>query len=704
MADSDSRRSVLRPWVRLHFIAAVVLAGLAVGLTWAIDEIWFNRYLQTGYLRNAALEFRRFILVAAAAAAILAVAGTLFKLLAGLVWPASDKVLSVGRVNRMLVAPRIRIGTYLLLFILSAYYFVFGMERYGFTKVGIFFGLVLLVAYTEILAQVLSRMADPEGLRARQITGAVYTVFGLLFLNNWLFRGFKIHFGPGDVQRQMHVAMIFIAALVAAVLVWRHLRTAGIGGNVARRRALMLASVAAAVVVAAAVAPLLAPRQAAANPMNVVLIGIDTLRADHTALLTTPDSGRELTPNLARIAENGVVFSNAISQAPWTLPAFASVMTGEYPHEHGAISFGDFVPRAKKTLAERFREAGYDTAAIVSHIFVTQRHGFGQGFDHFNAKNQQGEKAITSHGVTDAALAWLENHGDEPFFMFLHYFDPHNEYRDHDGIPYADDYAGWINRTTIDLANLVAQRTMLDDTDVAHLKNLYDEEIVYTDRHIGRVLDHLRERGLLENTAVILFSDHGEEFMEHGSIGHTTTLHDELLNVPLMVSLPEAAYTPGSLAPDTVETRDIYNLLVEYAGLGADETRPESLILAHVRRTVAAASSEREVSAEFTPHAFSTVWLPNVRIGSGKRVRLASLRTNTWKLIYDVDRERHFFYDIQADPDEMDNLAAQSPAPFDSMRAQLDAWLARMVAGYQPVGGGAMDEHTIRELESLGYM
>ncbi|HUR28565.1 MAG TPA: sulfatase-like hydrolase/transferase, partial [Planctomycetota bacterium] len=144
--------------------------------------------------------------------------------------------------------------------------------------------------------------------------------------------------------------------------------------------------------------------QAARGAPNVLVIGIDSLRLDHTAFSEHPASARELTPNLARLAARGTVFQNAISQAPWTMPSFASIFTGKYPHEHGAVSAKGFLREREMTLAEILREAGYATAGIVSHDYVNGPHGFAQGCEHFDAECVQGENAITSSGVSDRAI------------------------------------------------------------------------------------------------------------------------------------------------------------------------------------------------------------------------------------------------------------------------------------------------------------
>lgn len=280
------------------------------------------------------------------------------------------------------------------------------------------------------------------------------------------------------------------------------------------------------------------PSRAATHPSNVLLIGIDTLRWDDTALGATP-AERDLTPQLRRLAQRGTVFTRAISQAPWTMPAFASVMTGEYPREHGAISLTGLLRDSETTIAEVLREAGYTTGAVVSHMFVDARHGFGQGFDGFDQANVLGERAVTSRAVTDHAISFLARHRDERSFLFVHYFDPHFMYRDHPDLAYADDYQGWLRKFSLSSIDFLRDRRHhLAAADVQYLRDLYDEEIRYTDEQIGRLLGFMQRSGLQRNTIIIVVADHGEEFLEHGWLGHTISLHDEVIHVPMLLVQP----------------------------------------------------------------------------------------------------------------------------------------------------------------------
>lgn len=427
------------------------------------------------------------------------------------------------------------------------------------------------------------------------------------------------------------------------------------------------------------------------NPMNVILIAVDTLRFDHTSLGAQRPGTRDFTPNLRAWAERGVVFQSAISQAPWTLPAFASVMTGKYPQEHGAISMRGLLSPGHVTLAEIFREAGYMTGAVVSHEYVDSRHGFSQGFEWFNDSPEIVYNPPSSRRVSDGALDFLNAQGNAPFFLFTHYFDPHYVFQNHVDWGYADDYTGWLakDRSLVEIETLRDNQDRLSEEDLAYLLNLYDEEIAFTDAQIGRVLQWVSDAGLADDTAIVFIADHGEEFMDHGRIGHTVTLYDELIHVPMFCVLPgiEARSDPVS---DVVETRGIFQMLLDYTGLSGD---PTSRMLAKIT------AQNRE-----TEDAFSVVWLPDAPADSGKQVRISSLRTRQWKLIHDHVANKRTLFDLTTDPAEKRNVADSHPTPLAELGSRLDAWMARMNRKASPVRRLQLTPEEEQNLEALGYL
>ncbi|MGH7792955.1 MAG: sulfatase-like hydrolase/transferase, partial [Thermodesulfobacteriota bacterium] len=261
--------------------------------------------------------------------------------------------------------------------------------------------------------------------------------------------------------------------------------------------------------------------------INVVFISIDTLRADH---LGCYGYHRNTSPNIDRLAREGVIFSNAFSVSSWTLPAHISMFTSMYSTSHGVITGEDYLDDSRITLAEVLKREGYATAAFISGAYLRDpRYGFEQGFDLYDASiiNEaaslkdviKASQVITSPSLNKAAKSWLEKNYQKKFFLFLHYIDVHSDY-----IPpppydtmFDPDYRGPVDGLNIFKLKLKAE---MDPRDLFHIIALYDGEIAFTDHHIGDLMLSLKELGVYDNTMIILTSDHGEEFFEHGQLGH----------------------------------------------------------------------------------------------------------------------------------------------------------------------------------------
>jgi len=278
---------------------------------------------------------------------------------------------------------------------------------------------------------------------------------------------------------------------------------------------------------------------------NVLVIAVDTLRADR---LGCYGYEKDISPNLDRFAKEGTIFLRNYSQAPWTMPSFASIMTSLYPRVHrsairkyegdawyvardAAKAGGEAPDRADyftvyredvTTLAELLGEHNYRTQAAISVPSIIRVFGvFRQGFTNiktFEDDTDHPHGWATADLVSDYAIDWLGKHRDETFFLLLHYFDPHGPYDPPE--PYRSQF--------------------YKDSKVKteRISTLYDGEVAFADHEIGRVLNHLNTLGLAKDTIVVLVSDHGEEFGEHDEVGHGYSLYDEVLHVPLIVRYP----------------------------------------------------------------------------------------------------------------------------------------------------------------------
>jgi arylsulfatase A-like enzyme len=275
------------------------------------------------------------------------------------------------------------------------------------------------------------------------------------------------------------------------------------------------------------------------NLKNVVIISIDTLRADHVG---SYGYSKPTTPNLDRFAEENVRFARAYATSPWTLPSHASIFTGVYPAVHGAnLSTNNINPRLP-SIASELKGLGYKTGAIVCAPFLGTRYKLNQGFDLYDTKilnSKLYKKDPVAEKVTKKGLKFLKSVGQTPFFLFLQYWDPHHPYNPDQ--KYTDmfdpDYKGAIEGTDI-RRRPDFNRKDLAPRDLEHILALYDGEIRYTDEWVQNFLDGLKKRGLADNTIVIILSDHGEEFLDHGGRAHLAQCWEETLRIPMMIRVP----------------------------------------------------------------------------------------------------------------------------------------------------------------------
>jgi len=309
----------------------------------------------------------------------------------------------------------------------------------------------------------------------------------------------------------------------------------------------------------------------AAPARNLVVIVIDTLRADR---LSCYGYDKATTPRLDQLAARGLRFERAYSTAPWTLPSTASLLTGLQPEMHRGTHFFASLSPDCRLLAEQLAERGYESAAFVGNYFVQPLFGFARGFGSYDEGCMVDRGGINSDKISDAAIAWLDRRaasapdgGDAaaaaPFLLYLHYFDPHYNYWEHEGFKFGGEDTERVF-SGADIYALREQQKRFDDADRARLSALYDSEVAFTDHHVGRVLDHLTQRGHDDDTFVLVTADHGEALGEHGWIGHTIQLYEESIRIPLLLKGPGLA--PAVLGPDPVQLDDVLEPLLRLAG------------------------------------------------------------------------------------------------------------------------------------------
>ncbi len=441
-----------------------------------------------------------------------------------------------------------------------------------------------------------------------------------------------------------------------------------------RAAAVVVALVAAVVATACGGATTPAPRP------NIVLVTVDTLRADH---MDAYGYDRGTAPVFARLAAAGVRFEHALSQAPWTLPSMASVHTSLYPSQHGAVTAETALPAAAETLAERLGALGYSTVAVVSHEFITAEHGFAQGFDVFDESNVVGHEAVTSTDLTRTALARLGG-VSEPFFLWVHYFDPHFAYVRHPRFGFADGYEGGLpDQLTAGRLTQVERRSV-DAADLAYINAVYDEEIAHTDEWVGKLWDGLETRYGEGNNVLIFTADHGEYFLERGRFFHGKDVYDSLVRVPLLIAGAIDEELRGRVVAQTVEIRSIPKTVLGMLGAPADGFGGVDLL-------DIARGGDNEPSFAEGSYAF----------GIDQRKR--AVVRDGWKLIHRLDDDDYELYELASDPHERNDRYG---AEMDGVVvARLKELLAEFVdlprLQPQPVG---LSPAEIERLRALGYI
>ena len=432
---------------------------------------------------------------------------------------------------------------------------------------------------------------------------------------------------------------------------------------------------------------------APAPTRNVVLIVLDTVRADR---LGCYGNTLGLTPEIDRFAGGAVRFDQAYSHAPWTLPSIASLFTSRYPEQHRAGGrLGAFSKLAGEvdTVAEVFREAGAATGAVINVLFLTAGAGMTQGFDFVDADAHDSNTEVRRAGpTTDAALRWLDQDREGPFFLLVHYFDAHLIYdppapfRERFAAPqdrYTDDF---VFGTRGDMIALRNGKPVIQPRMIGRLEQLYNGEIAYLDSEVGRLLAGISERGLDSNTAVVITADHGEEFLEHGGFEHGHTLYDELLHVPLIVRPPDLALgRAGTTVSSTVRLIDVAPTLCKLAGIAGS---PDFEGVSLTDMVDGAQGPDRPVLSQ------GNMWGP-----SGDAWRRGDV-----KLIRTHDPDRVSLFKVGADPKEWNDLADELIELRVDMLADLDLIKRKLSA--DAVDGQAADfsDEEIDKLRTLGYI
>jgi arylsulfatase A-like enzyme len=428
--------------------------------------------------------------------------------------------------------------------------------------------------------------------------------------------------------------------------------------------------------------------------LNVILIGVDTLRRDH---LGCYGYQRETSPNIDRLARRSVLFEDAVSASPWTLPSFATALTSLYPTQHGAGSlethsggaYGTRMSTSFPPLAMMLLKQGYSTGAVINAPALAPELGVERGFESYLAVPRW--KRRRADETTRDVLKWIDENREGPFFMFAHYFDPHLDYEPPPPYDQAFDtgYTGSIGSvfTRETYGKMEDVLTRKDDPQAERewdrVRALYDGEILFTDKAVGDLIDGLEERGLTGNTLIVLMGDHGEEFFDHGGFEHGHTLYDELIKVPLMFSLP-GRLPEGKRIADQVRILDLLPTVLDVLGIRA-WTHLEGVSLMPL---MTGEGKLEQGGGHLLPPEFA--YTECMLYGTEKK----SITAYPWKLVYDTVTEDEQIFNLAGDPGEQTNMVANDAAP----RRMLEEVLFKTMMGvsetwYVEIAGGR-DSHT----------
>lgn len=432
---------------------------------------------------------------------------------------------------------------------------------------------------------------------------------------------------------------------------------------------------------------------------HVLIWMVDTLRADH---LSSYGYERPTSPTMDALAADGALFEQFHTASNWTQPSVATMLSGFDPPAFDG-GFAQGCPEELFLAAEAFQHAGYRTVGLTVTVATAARFGFAQGFDVYRELDaeQDGRQRTRRSGapwdadlLVDETLALLDADADDarPLFLYLHSVDPHTPYETHPERPsFTGPYDGPMDGQVDTLHAARKQGYEFSEADRRHLTDLYDDEVAFNDAQLGRLVQGLAARELLDDTLLLVVGDHGEEFWERGDRGHSQrNLHGELTRVPLILHWP-AGLAPGQRVPDLARGVDVLPTLL-------DLTRIDQLIPGD-GRSLAPLLSGPGVPDDQGTRRPVRAYIDRCK---GDQPYLA-LRTDEWLLVWDTASDERRLFAWREDPQETRDVAADHPQVVTGLHADLARWLAER----QARGGSVqvdLDPETRARLQAMGYL
>jgi arylsulfatase A-like enzyme len=424
---------------------------------------------------------------------------------------------------------------------------------------------------------------------------------------------------------------------------------------------------------------------------NVIFIAVDTLRSDHTEI---GGSSKDTTPYIRQqLMKDSVAFENAYSNSPWTLPSFCSMLTSQYPSQLNVNNMLSKLGDPSLTLAEVLKNHGYVTHGISSNFLVGQRYGLNQGFQQLNENHIKGndKNYISSPGVTNDAIKFINKNKKNKFFLFLLYYDPHYNYIDHtdpnDKTPQShNQYKGpFSTDTDIQELRKIIKEKKYTPQDLEHLLYRYDSEITHTDKFIGNVIDELRKHDLYDNTIIVFTGDHGEEFTERAWLGHGNSLYNEQIHVPVLIKPTKAnKIETNKKSNQLISNLDLFPTIMDLLNI----TPPETLM---GKSVFSKAITKNRVYSEVDYDKWNSNQI--------------TIISNGYKLIRNINRDRYEFYNLLEDPMEKNPLEeSQAATTYSKLKSKLKYWEHKYRAKQKINKKVKLTNKELEELKSLGYL
>jgi arylsulfatase A-like enzyme len=441
------------------------------------------------------------------------------------------------------------------------------------------------------------------------------------------------------------------------------------------------------------------------NARRVVLISLDTLRADH---LGCYGYGRPTSPALDALAADGATFLEAHTLAPWTLPSHVSLFTGLDPAHHRVERDGDRMDPALTTISSFLRANHFACAAFTGGVYVSPDYGFSKGFGIYQEIEGVPHSREAAARTAEAAVHWLDDNADRDFFLFLHTYQIHDPFappKPYDGL-FLEAGARWKGLFLHEyLGGFKGYYKALDPAERANIVALYDAGIRYTDDVlIKTVVDHLKAADLYEDTLIIVMSDHGEQFGEHGAWSHMNDLYEDVLRVPLIVKFPEGRFAKRRIG-SLVRLTDVFATVADVMSLPLGGAATDGASLVPILEGTETAP--RSAVAEIVENVNDSRFPAKTAILDGGRYKLIVNEPRSPEaLAFFADHPPLYppieLYDLRLDPQERVNIAARFPDIARALQARLNKTAGNpKISPNPPI---EMDEDTKEKMRSLGYI